>query len=436
MKRQYAIAVAWVVGMLFAPDNLILLGNSAGSLKVGFFFLLIFSMCVYILHSRCYKNIAAFGQGPAGEFEWITKTLGLAAAVIFSIASRVLAAVFLATATLVASGFVFNEVFVQRFPNFAFAFLMLGTLLTINLYSRELSRKMQLFLSGTAVAGIFVLSMIGIFQWLKTSEIVYTTTLIPPLKGSVSVLLLFVGFDLLTLSRNQSADHASSLQLYLLLGLCLAGTVFCFWGIASLLHVPAERLAGTTIPHILAAKKIFGQPGRIIMGLVIIAGTGAAVNALFMAIGGMIADLGRKAMLPFLPRVFNRSLTTMILLALVTAIMMALGVAGTDELDTYIRGSLILWLLNYAVLNLALLLPGARRRVQKVNEPLSWRQTVPHGTIFMLMLTGSVILITTDDNAGLLIRYLSIIFFGVGLPIWVGNRIQSRRRRSHNPDGR
>jgi hypothetical protein len=58
--------------------------------------------------------------------------------VIFSIVSRVLAAVFLATATLVASGFVFNEVFAQHFPNFAFAFLMLGTLLAINLYSRKL----------------------------------------------------------------------------------------------------------------------------------------------------------------------------------------------------------------------------------------------------------------------------------------------------------
>ena len=73
MKRQYALAVAWVVGMLFAPDNLILLGNSAGSVGVGIIFLLICSMCVYILHSRCYKNIAAYragtGRGVPMDFE-------------------------------------------------------------------------------------------------------------------------------------------------------------------------------------------------------------------------------------------------------------------------------------------------------------------------------------------------------------------------------
>jgi hypothetical protein len=50
----------------------------------------------------------------------------------------VLAAVFLATAILVASGFVFNEVFAQHFPNFAFTFLMPGILLAIYLYSRKL----------------------------------------------------------------------------------------------------------------------------------------------------------------------------------------------------------------------------------------------------------------------------------------------------------
>ena len=305
MTRQSATAMAWVIGMLFAPDNLVLLGNMAGSMGVICIILLLGGISVYMFHSRCYNNTVVYNQGATGEFEWMANVLGSAAAVIFSIGARVLSAVFLATATLVASGYVFNEVFIQRFPNFAFAFLMLGALLASNLYNRELSGKIQLLLSGMAVAGIFILSTIGIYEWFKASEVVYPTTFTSTLKGSFSVLLLFVGFDLLTLSRNQAVDHASSLQRHLRLGLGLAGVVFCLWGLASTLYIPSERLAGTTIPHILAAKKILGQPGRIIMGLVIIAGTGAAVNALFMAVGGMIADLSRKAILPFFSEVFK-----------------------------------------------------------------------------------------------------------------------------------
>jgi hypothetical protein len=113
--------------------------------------------------------------------------------------------------------------------------------------------------------------------------------------------------------------------------------------------------------------------------------------------------------------------------------MMVLGVAGTDELDTYIRGSLILWLLNYGVIQLTFLLGGAQESPQK-NEPLSRSQTIFHGAIFLLMIAGSVILVATDENVGLLIRYLSIIFLGSGLPTWLVERGRSRRRTHRVPD--
>ena len=281
-----------------------------------------------------------------------------------------------------------------------------------------------------------ILSIAGIYQWLKTYEIVPNAAYLSPLKGSFSVLLLFVGFDLLIFTRNKSSDDASSLRRHLITGLVVAGTVFCLWGIASVLNVPVARLAKTTIPHIIAAKNILGETGRIIMGLVVISGSGAAVNALLVAIGEMIADVSRQANSPFFfQRIFNRPSTIMILLALVTAAMMALGVAGTDALDTYIRGSLILWLLNYAAIQFTLLLPGAQQTPKARMRLFRW-QKVSNGAILMLMLTGSTILIATDDNSGLIVRYLITIFIGAGLPAWLGSRLLSRRRRSYVLNGK
>ena len=261
----------------------------------------------------------------------------------------------------------------------------------------------------------------------------YTVTILPPLKGSFSVLLLFVGFDLLTLSREQSADNAPHLQRHLLIGLLLAGTIFCLWGVASFLYVPSERLADTTIPHILAAKKILGQTGRIIMGVVIIAGTGAAVNALFMAIGEMIADLSTKKILPFLPRFFNRPL-------------MDNNSSGTGDRDHdglwrcghRCVGHLYPGQPDSLAAELCPIKPGAaltRRSSGAAIKPASFLAADrAHGAIAMLMLIGSAVLIATDDNAGLLIRYLGIILFGIGLPVWAGSHMQSRRHRSHNID--
>lgn len=436
MTFKYAIAVAWVVGMLFAPFNLIVLGNSAGSLGIGFIFLLFLAGSAYIIHSYCYTDITAFRPGAAGEFDRLADALGPTAAVIFSIVPRTLLAVFLATAILVASGYVINEVFVHRFPNFAFAFLMLGTLLAINLFSRGLSGKIQIFLCATAASGLSVLSFAGIYQWLKSSEIVNTAAFISPLKGSFSVLLLFVGFDLLIFTQNRFSDHASSLRRHLITGLIIAGTVFCFWGIASQLNVPVARLAKTTIPHIIAAKNILGETGRVIMGLVVVSGSGAAVNTLLVAVGEMIAGVSRQASPPFfLQRVLNRPSTIMILLVLVTAAMMALGVAGTDALDTYIRGSLILWLLNYAAIHFTLLLPGAQQTPALSMRLFRW-QKVSNGAIFILMLIGSAILIATDDNIGLMVCYFIFIFICFGLPAWLVSRVLSQRRRSYILNGK
>jgi amino acid transporter len=435
VNRNYVIAAAWVTGMLFAPDNLIVLGNSAGGAGAGFILLLFIAVLVYLSHLRNYMKIAAFKPGAAGEFEWLADNLNPAAAAVFSIVPRILSAVCLATATLVAAGFVFNEVFVRQFPNFAFAFLMLGILLAINLYQRNLSGKIQILLSGTAVAGVFILAVLGILAWLKTYQVAYPVLVMPSWKSAFSVLLLFVGFDLLYFIPNPYTRNPSVFGRYLVVGLLVAGITFCLWGVASFLHVSPERLTGTYIPHILAAKAIWGQSGRIIMGLVIICGTGAAVNALFSAVAGMMADLSRKDSLSFLPRVFSRSAVTLILLTTVTALMMALGVAGTDELDTYLRSGLILWLLNYAVIHLAFLIGGVRQSL-KMSEPVSGRQTVWHGAIILLMLCGSVILIATDDNAGLLIRCLGIIFVGIGLPAWLIDRWQSRRRKNRVNGGK
>jgi amino acid transporter len=211
-------------------------------------------------------------------------------------------------------------------------------------------------------------------------------------------------------------------------GLLIAGTVFCFWGVASSFHVQSLRLAESTIPHIIAAKTILGESGRVIMGLVIISGTGAAVNALLVSVGELVTDVSRREFLPFFLRKFlSRSSTTMILLALATAAMMALGAAGTEALYTCIRGSIILWMLNYAVVHFAMLLPGALPASRARNDKL--KRIVSHGSVFFLMVVGSVILIATDDNTGLLIRYFVIVFLGVGLTVWLGRRIQSRRWR-------
>ena len=70
-------------------------------------------------------------------------------------------AIMIATSLVVTSGFVFNEVFVYWFPNFLFAFILLGIIFMINIFGEKLWGGFQIF----SIASVFV-GMIILINWI------------------------------------------------------------------------------------------------------------------------------------------------------------------------------------------------------------------------------------------------------------------------------
>jgi L-asparagine transporter-like permease len=141
----------------------------------------------------------------------------------------------------------------------------------------------------------------------------------------------------------------------------LGSFVLVLWGFVSLRWVDAARLAETTIPYTVAARAILGQEGRIIMGIVIISGVAGAVNSLFGGVSRMIAGMSEAGLAPaFLGKTRFGGRVPVLLLGAATAAMLLSGMAGSDHLNGFLRGALILWLMHYAVLHSAAFLSGRR----------------------------------------------------------------------------
>jgi hypothetical protein len=106
------------------------------------------------------------------------------------------------------------------------------------------------------------------------------------------------------------------------------------------------------------------------------------------------------------------------------AAMMALGVAGSEMLDTYIRAGLILWLLLYAGLHLALILAQRNRDLQT----LSW-QVVPYRLLhFFALVVLSLIaigLIVIDTQTSTILGFIGLALGLAVLLSWA--LIQSTR---------
>jgi amino acid transporter len=86
------------------------------------------------------------------------------------------------------------------------------------------------------------------------------------------------------------------------------------------------------------------------MGIIILAGASAAVNALLMAVSKMLAVMASEGLLPsFFAWGKNQTTLAILVLGVAIAAMMATGMAGEPILETYTRAGICLWLVHYAV---------------------------------------------------------------------------------------
>lgn len=408
MNFNSIIAIAWVAGMMVSPEVLTLQGNIVGTNGLTFFVAILSAMVLHGFNAKTYKFVPTRTNPQSSEVFVLKDTFGSLTASILLLLSRPVLAVCLGTAILVAAGFVFNEVFIYWFPNFGFAVLVMVSLLTLNLVGGRTAAIAQVIFVSVAVSGLLVLSAWAMYAWLQTGEIPYNEPVSFNIESLALAALLFIGYDLLNYTNGAGTN--TRLTAKMLTGIFVIGLLAILWGLAAYLYVSPERLADTTLPHILTAKKIGGQAGRVIIGMVIIAGTCAAVNVLFHAVSRMLTQMADNRLLPAVfTRFPGRPLVSLFCMAGTIGLLMAIGFAGSDLLDKSIRAGLLFWLLSYAMMQLALFIQWRKKRSPYQRpRPSYWPKL--HMVVFLAMLICSVGLVLIDDNIALLLLTMSVIF--------------------------
>jgi len=340
------------MGLLLSPDHLRLWGNQAGRLGPLFWLAALGAagLCALSIHS--YNRLAATRTGGGGYLAAL-HGWGGNAAMGLALGSRAVLATGLATGILVTAGFVFNETFAYWFPNFGFAFLCLATAAVAHLWGYGAVAKLQAGLLAVALAGLTGLIVAGFWNLGAQPMVTADSSSAAPPGTLAGVWLLFVGFDLGIRPNDRHEDRKMrSIGMLTAVGIILV--LLCLWGTVSLAHVPSDRLAGSFIPHTLAARKIGGQAGRILIGIVGIAGTVCAAMTLISAVARMTTALAKLQLLPrFLEGSGRRNLPAVIFTAGTVAVLMAAGVAGQQALEVFIRAGFLLWLLHIGLVHLA-----------------------------------------------------------------------------------
>jgi amino acid transporter len=415
------------MALLVSPDHLRLWGNMAGHIGPGFWIAAIGVAAVFAPTGASYRRLALSRAG-AGGYLAALKVQGGLTAVALALTSRLALTIGLSTGILVTSGFVFNETFVYWFPNFAFAFILLALVALVFCRGYGLAEKILTALLATTLLGLVALVLAGVLQ--MDPEALQDAA---PASGcgtgaAFTGLLLFAGFDLGIHRGARARDTVASTRMMpVVLGISLV--LLSLWGAASLAHVPANRLADSFIPYTLAARQIGGQTGRILVGVVVIAGTGCAVISLFSATARMISSLARLDMLPrFCGGSAQRNVLATSVLALAIAAMMAAGVAGAPELEVFIRAAFLLWLLHVVLVHLAAFNthgPNASTGLHAWSRHLRWLFV----TAAILLAAGAVYLWVTDNHRVPLLKYMMAVWSGGALVLFLARLAKKHKRR-------
>lgn len=408
MTFQFLIALAWTTGLFLSPEALLLQGNLSGQNGLAFVPLLAVALMLHWTNASAMHREEMAKPAAPSEIRLLTKAFGPFAASALLWMARPVLAVCLATAVLVTAGFVFNEVFLYWFPNFGFAALLMTAILALNLAGPRTAAAGQVVFTFTAVAGLTGLAVAGLFDGGQSfPERSAHPSLTSLSRGVGLAAITFVGYDMLRYSR-QRLDQ-DQLTKVVKTGLLLGGLVYFLWNTAAVLHVAPSRLAGTSIPHVLVAKAIAGSNGRIVIGIVAIAGACAAVNYLFQALASMLATMARSRLLP---TVFghspHRPTLALFSFSAILGLLMATGFAGSDWLDVSIRAGLLLWLVFYAIVLLAGRLKQSPGRTWRPEQPSPRERRGPVGVAsVMLVIAGT--LGATDDAPAALFQAITVI---------------------------
>ena len=426
-RIRMLVLVVYALGLMVSPDNLSLLGRFAGHFGIYAPLLLLAGILIYFNYVQSYTELYAIFPGPAGEALLFRRALGIWL-VYYPLVVRVLAAVFLTTGLTVSCGFVFNEIFIYWFPNFGFAYILLGLLSALHLLGPASRARAQIFFVGIAFLGLTLLIGAGLIKGLPTTAAHIPTDFPVMLPWFFMPLLVFIGFDMAVSSADYPLWPSNETMKSLKTAIVVFGVFMILWTIVTTQYVTGSKLIATSIPHIIAAREISGQLGRIIMGIIVIAGACGAVNALFETVSRLVVTMSE---LKLLPCKLHTPQVTVLFVAVAAGIMMAAGLAGDELLETYIRATLLLWLGGYGLLQMCLLQLDAVESGVKADMRMGFTK-VRLLTTAIISFGGAAILVLTDARTMLILKVIMVIVVST---VTLGAIAQRRAKQSSKDKG-
>ncbi len=377
LKRSLGFGAAYAAstGLVVSGTAMVSLGNGFGVGGLAFAIPAFIGLIIITMVAISYGELASMLPGGGMVGEYTLPALGRLMAIIAVLGGYLVLVSADGGTQLLVAGESFESL--TGFPAAVFSFLLLGTLLALNIAGVDIFARIQIPVVFGMMGLLGIMGLAGVLGFSGSTPVdnpVLNTDWGTLASMGAVAIWLYIGMEFVAPLAEEIKQPWKNIPLAMVIGVFTIFLVDVLFGWGATRFADLAEMASSSIPHVVGATAIFGATGGLIMTLVTILASFSTGNSYLAAIPRMLYGLANEGLLP---RWFAKvSVRTRVPWAgmLVTAGCMAavllystFSQGGIDLILNLISVACTTWLLSYIIAQIDVIV--LRRRYPTANRP-------------------------------------------------------------------
>lgn len=358
------------IGLIVSQTSTVSLLQAVGLGGFGFFAAFGCALALSICNAWSFAELALSLPQQGSISSYAEVTVGQFPAIVAVFAGYVVPAMFGLSAELMLFDSVIAQLFPGLLPGMGWAFLLLATLVVLNLAGTDVFATVQQFLTFVIIAFFLVAGltvMTGSHAGAATASQVWQGYGTHISVASVVVLCFWtlIGCEYVTPMVEEARNARRDLPRAMVVGLVCIGAVNVLFAYATAHVVPRDVLTASMTPHLETISAIFGQAGRTLFAVVALTASASLINTVLGAVPRMLYGMAQNGQVfPVFKRASARRNVPVPAVLFVAAcpivgILWARG--DVANILPLMIAATVCWMLVYLLAHVVLLVLRARR---------------------------------------------------------------------------
>lgn len=358
------------VGLVVATSCLISL--CGGASKIGTMFIVSIAVAcgLNMITAASLAELNALMPNMTGGLAQYTMAgLGYFAAIVSMVGGYIICNCLTAPAEGAMFGLVMKDLTGTPVPSAVFSLSLTALLMIVNLFGVDMFAKVQNVIAFSLIGSFLLMGISGTFGLSpnpQVSQPATTASLMDGIGMAATAFWLFIGVEFIIpiAADVRNAKRNVPLGMFLSLGVIAVIQILMVLGLKN--YVLWGDLAASDAPHMLYGVRLFGNIGKIWIGMISILAAVSTQNSVINSIPRICMGMAKTNLLPQFFGKTNRYGTPYIGVLLFSAVIMLIegtGMASTGAISFLILTASVFWMVCYIIIHINVLV--LRKRMPK-----------------------------------------------------------------------